>query len=207
LNRHTPYQDPVEAHSFDEISLRYPDVPPAAPWLIVDSSSARAQEACWADIRSCADARTVAENIYEGRLVEPWCSSCHARLTAHEPGDCPKYKTPENGSPTSRSSDSEHLEFDHTDVLKTVPASVYVTAFTGIPVAVNGRILCPLHDDAPTPSFKCYGTTWTCFGGCGSGADIYVLASALTGIEAVGAGFIELRRWIAAALLGGGLRA
>jgi hypothetical protein len=197
----------VTGLTFGEYRERWSLLPSSVVLEMFYGLPEREQAEAWADVRRYADARAEAENIYEGRLVEPWCSDCHDRRTEHEPGACPKYKMPENGIPTSTSSDSERVESDHTDVLKMVPASVYVTAFTGVPVPANGRILCPLHDDTRNPSFKCYGTTWTCFGGCGRGADIYDLASALTGIEAKGAGFIELRRWIASALLGGGLRA
>jgi hypothetical protein len=199
------YQD--EPFTFEELQRWWSLVEPHRRLLLFDALSRGDQQACWDAVADQAAKRTEQENIEARRWFEPYCPECHDRRIEHEPGDCPKYRMPENGIPTSTSSDNARVESDHTDVLKTIAAAAYVMAITGVPVPANGRILCPLHEDAPTPSFKCYGTRWTCFAGCGRGADIYDLAAALTGIEAKSAGFLELRRWIAKALLEGGIRA
>jgi hypothetical protein len=191
--------------TFPELRVRWEGAHPALQLAAFHSLPEREQADCWDELAELVRLNIESELAVEAQRHEPWCPECHDRLTEHEPGDCPKYKIPENGSPTRSSWGSGRVGSEHTDVLKTVPASVYVGAFVGTAVPANGRILCPLHDDAPTPAFKCYGTLWTCFAGCGRGEDIYKLASALTGIEAKGASFLELRRWIARALLEAGV--
>jgi hypothetical protein len=90
-----------------------------------------------------------------------------------------------------------------TDPLKRIPPSEYVEAFTREAVPTSGKIICPLHDER-TPSFHVYPDHWWCFG-CNNGGGVYELASRITGLSTHGPDFLELRRWIAASLLAGGV--
>jgi CHC2 zinc finger len=169
---------------FMELWGRWPDVPAHIRCVAFGSLPQRDQDSCWQALAAECAERTEFERAE--RHLDP-----------------PKRRSPDHGTPTSTSTGTGRVQFDHSDPLKRIPASEYVTAFTGVPVPASGKICCPLHDDR-TPSFKAYGSRWHCFG-CGGDGDIYDLASALTGLECRGADFIELRRRVAAALLGGWL--
>lgn len=90
------------------------------------------------------------------------------------------------------------------DVLRGIPASVYVPALTGRPLGRDGKIRCPLHAGGQerTPSLHAYDGDrgWYCFG-CQAGGSIIDFAAKLYGIEPKGKGFDKLRRRIAAELL------
>lgn len=89
------------------------------------------------------------------------------------------------------------------DVLLTIEPRVYVEALTGRQVGRDGKVRCPLHADR-TPSLHVYPDPergWYCFG-CGRGGNIYGFAAELWQVEPRGAGFRELRRRLAAELLG-----
>lgn len=88
------------------------------------------------------------------------------------------------------------------DVLQSIPATEYVPALTGQELSRDGKIACPFHDDR-TPSLHAYpgDRGWSCFG-CGRGGTIIDLGAALYGIEPRGAGYHEIRRRVAADLLG-----
>lgn len=88
------------------------------------------------------------------------------------------------------------------DALLSIPPTIYVPAFTSRALGVDGKIVCPLHDDR-TPSLHAYPTAeqgWSCFG-CNRGGSIYDLAAAVSGIGTRGADFKRLRGWIAQRLL------
>lgn len=92
------------------------------------------------------------------------------------------------------------------DVLGSIPAVDYVAALTGRVVGSDGKVACPFHAEGEerTPSLHCYGdpdSGWYCFG-CGRGGSIVDFGSYLYGIEPRGAGFHEIRRRLAADLLG-----
>lgn len=89
------------------------------------------------------------------------------------------------------------------DVLLTIDPPTYFEALTGEEVPPNGMVRCPLHEDR-TPSCKVYPDAargWHCFG-CQRGGTIIDLGAGLYGIAPRGAGFLELRRRLADALLG-----
>ena len=89
------------------------------------------------------------------------------------------------------------------DVLLTINPPDYVEALTGQEVSRDGKVRCPLHADR-TPSLHVYPDPdrgWYCYG-CERGGTIYDLAGALWSLETRGDGFLELRRRLAAALLG-----
>lgn len=89
------------------------------------------------------------------------------------------------------------------DPLLTIPPPVYVEALTGREISPDGKLACPLHDDSD-PSFHAWPEPergWFCFG-CQRGGSIYDLGAALYGLEPRGASFGELRRRLAAGLLG-----
>lgn len=89
------------------------------------------------------------------------------------------------------------------DVLLTIEPAVYVRALIGAEPGRDGKVRCPFHDDH-TPSLHVYADAergWTCFG-CNRGGTIYDFGAALWGLEPRGEGFRELRRRLAAELLG-----
>jgi hypothetical protein len=94
---------------------------------------------------------------------------------------------------------------DADDPLRGIEPTVYVAALTGQVVGRDGKIHCPFpdHEDSD-PSFHVYPTAdegvW-CFG-CGRGGSIIDLGEHLYGIEPRGAGYHEIRRRLAADLLG-----
>jgi CHC2 zinc finger len=186
--------------TFPEWHRRWPDFPGHGRLLALEALSKRDQDACWDHLAERSQLWIEAELELDRQREEAWCPEC--REFGHE-SPCDKRRTSLQGTPRSTSTGTSRVQFDHSDPLKRIPASEYVTAFTGVPVPASGKICCPLHDDR-TPSFKAYGSRWHCFG-CGGDGDIYDLASALTGLECRGADFIELRRRVAAALLGGWL--
>jgi hypothetical protein len=87
--------------------------------------------------------------------------------------------------------------------LDAIPAAEYVPALTGRELGRDGKILCPFHEER-TPSLHCYERPedgWSCFG-CSRGGSIVDFGAALYGIEPRGASFHEIRRRLAADLLG-----
>lgn len=88
------------------------------------------------------------------------------------------------------------------DPLQVIPAAEFIPALTGRQVARDGKVACPFHDDR-SPSLHAYGADrgWACFG-CGRGGTIIDFGAHLYGIEPRGAGFHEIRRRLAADLLG-----
>jgi len=89
------------------------------------------------------------------------------------------------------------------DPLATIAPPVYVELLTGRERGSEGKIACPFHDDR-TPSLEVYEDSdrgWYCFG-CSRGGTIIDFGAALYGIEPRGASFRELRRRLAADLLG-----
>jgi hypothetical protein len=87
--------------------------------------------------------------------------------------------------------------------LATIPPPLYVELLTGREPGRDGKIACPFHDDR-TPSLEVYDDPargWFCFG-CERGGTIIDFGAALFGIEPRGASFGELRRRLAAGLLG-----
>jgi hypothetical protein len=90
------------------------------------------------------------------------------------------------------------------DVLQQIPASEYLPALTGRAVGRDGKALCPFHEER-TPSLHAYedpARGFYCFG-CRAGGSIIDFGARLYGIDPRGAGFLEIRRRLAADLLGG----
>jgi len=92
------------------------------------------------------------------------------------------------------------------DPLLAIVPPMYVELLTGREVGRDGKARCPFHADGGerTPSLHAYPTPeegWTCFGGCGGGS-IIDLGALLYGIQPRGRGYHEVRRRLAAALLG-----
>jgi RepB DNA-primase from phage plasmid/CHC2 zinc finger len=91
-----------------------------------------------------------------------------------------------------------------TDPLKSIPTDVYVAGLTGRQVGRDGKAQCPFHGggDERTPSLHAYADgSWFCFG-CDAGGSIIDLGARLYGLEPRGRGFQEIRRRLAADLLG-----
>jgi len=89
------------------------------------------------------------------------------------------------------------------DPLMAIPPLVYVEALTGREVGRDSKVRCPFHDDR-TPSLHAFDDPargWACFG-CDRGGTIIDFGAALWGIEPRGAGYHEIRRRLAGALLG-----
>ena len=89
------------------------------------------------------------------------------------------------------------------DPLRSIAASEYVPALIGRPLS-HGKIQCPFHGQGGerTPSLHAYGDEgWYCFA-CNEGGSIIDLGAKLYGIEPRGSGFHEIRRRLAADLLG-----
>jgi hypothetical protein len=89
------------------------------------------------------------------------------------------------------------------DPLMAIPATVYSEALTGGEVGRDGKLACPFHVDR-TPSLAVFDDPargWYCFG-CDRGGTIIDFGAALWEIEPRGAGYHELRRRLAGALLG-----
>ena len=90
------------------------------------------------------------------------------------------------------------------DPLLAIPPPVYVEALTGREVGRDGKMRCPFHDDR-TPSLHVYDDPdrgWACFGACDRGGTIIDFGAALWEISPRGAGYHEVRRRLAGALLG-----
>lgn len=90
------------------------------------------------------------------------------------------------------------------DPLLAIPPPAYVEALTGREVGRDGKMRCPFHDDR-TPSLHVYDDPergWACFGACDRGGTIIDFGAALWEISPRGAGYHELRRRLAGALLG-----
>jgi hypothetical protein len=98
----------------------------------------------------------------------------------------------------------------HDDALLTIPPPVYVEALTGREIGRDEKIACPFHDER-TPSLHVYAAPergWTCFGcppaqdGRPRGGSVIDFGGYLYGISPRGAGYHEVRRRLAADLLG-----
>jgi hypothetical protein len=175
--------------TFGELWGRWVDCPAHGRSVAFGSLPQRDQDACWDDLAVQCRRSIEAEYLLEQRLYEEWPP--------------PKRRTSRHGTPTSTSTGTGRVQFDHGDALKRIGAKEYVELLCGVAVPPSGKIRCPLpqHDDRE-PSFKVYGTEWWCFG-CNRGRDIYDLAAAVYGLELRGADFIELKRRLLDALLGG----
>jgi hypothetical protein len=199
MSRHTTYPDPVESHSFRELDQRWSSLPAAGKWLVFDTLTTGAQDACWSAIRRYADARTESENMYEGRMFEPYCDQCRDRTAVHEPGEgCHQLRrrstAPMSTSPTRLGVSAAD------DPLKAVPPRVYFEAIAGIVVLANGRVSCPVPAHADNnPSCTVTETLWRCWS-CGAGGTIIDLGAAIYGLEPTGAGYVEIRRRLLADL-------
>lgn len=89
------------------------------------------------------------------------------------------------------------------DRFATIPPPLYVELLSGRERGRDRKVRCPFHDDR-TPSLHAFDDPergWTCFG-CGRGGTIIDFGAALYGIEPRGAGYHEVRRRLAADLLG-----
>jgi hypothetical protein len=89
------------------------------------------------------------------------------------------------------------------DALDAIPATEYVPILIGRELGRDNKISCPFHEDW-RPSFHCYEDAesgWYCFQ-CTRGGGIVDFGALLYGIEPRGAGFHEIRRRLAADLLG-----
>jgi len=98
----------------------------------------------------------------------------------------------------------------HDDALLTIPPPVYIEALTGREVGRDEKVRCPFHEDR-TPSLHAYNGPergWTCFGcppaqdGRPRGGSVIDFGGYLYGISPRGAGYHEVRRRLAADLLG-----
>jgi hypothetical protein len=90
------------------------------------------------------------------------------------------------------------------DALTTIPATEYVAVLLGLTLGRDGKVVCPFHDDH-APSLHAYDEPdrgWCCYG-CNRGGSIIDFGAHLYGIEPRGAGFHEIRRRLAADLMGG----
>ncbi len=92
------------------------------------------------------------------------------------------------------------------DPLHRIPPPVYVEALTGRPVGRDGKCQCPFHAGGQerTPSLHAYASPeagWWCYS-CDRGGSIIDFGAALYGVEPRGRGFHDLRRRLAADLLG-----
>jgi hypothetical protein len=197
-----PYElDSIESHTFAELHRRWPDLPAPGRALIFDASTPQAQEACWGAIRRDADARTEAENIYEGRMFEPYCDQCRDRTAVHEPGEgCHQVRGRSTEAMSTNPSRVAASAGD--DPLKTVPPHVYFEAVAGIVVPPKGWVSCPKpgHLDR-RPSCKVTNTHWRCWS-CGAGGSIIDFGAALYGLEPTGRGYWEIRDRLVADLEG-----
>jgi len=91
------------------------------------------------------------------------------------------------------------------DPLLSIAPREYTELLTGEEMSPSGMVRCPLHEDR-TPSLRAYDDVaagWYCFS-CAAGGSIYDLGAALFELGTRGSDFIELRRRLAAALLGRG---
>lgn len=89
------------------------------------------------------------------------------------------------------------------DALRALAAADYAPLLTGREIGRDGKMRCPFHDDS-TPSFHAYDEPargWVCFG-CQRGGSIIDFGAALYAIEPRGRGFHDIRRRLAADLLG-----
>ena len=89
------------------------------------------------------------------------------------------------------------------DVLRLVSPPEYIAALIEEEVPPSGMVRCPFHEDR-TPSLRAYADAsagWYCFS-CAAGGSIYDFGAALFELGTRGSDFIELRRRLAAALLG-----
>ena len=89
------------------------------------------------------------------------------------------------------------------DPLRGIPATTYVPVLTGQQLGRDGKATCPWHEDW-NPSLHVYDDDrgWYCFQ-CGAGGSIIDLGARLYGLEPRGRGFHDIRRRLAADLLGG----
>jgi hypothetical protein len=96
----------------------------------------------------------------------------------------------------------------HDDALLTIPPRAYVELLTGQEVGRDAKVNCPFHRDN-TPSLHVYERAktpgsvpgWKCYG-CGRAGSVIDFAASLYGLEPRGRGYHEIRRRLAADLLG-----
>jgi len=177
--------------------------PPLAPaWA--EKANQRLALALGGDARSCDAARilrppsTTNWKTGEPRPVENEHVDCNAvyeaRAIVGELPDPPAPRRRERPPAARPASD---------DPLLAIPPPVYVEALTGREVGRDSKVRCPFHDDH-TPSLHAFDDLergWTCFG-CDRGGTIIDFGAALWEISPRGAGYHELRRRLAGALLG-----
>jgi hypothetical protein len=91
------------------------------------------------------------------------------------------------------------------DPLHAIPSREYIPALLGVELSRDSKVSCPWHGRDSNPSLHCYDGDggWCCYG-CEPrrGGDIISFGSYLYGIEARGKGFFDIRRRLAADLLG-----
>jgi hypothetical protein len=180
------YAPDVHSRSFRELYDRWPDFPAAGRAALFDTLPQEAQQACWAELRYRADLRIESELIYEARFEEEWPP--------------PKRQPPARSSTTGTRATFRWRVSD--DPLKGISGHVYFEAVAGISVPPSGWVSCPMpdHEDVH-PSCRVTDTRWRCWS-CGAGGSIIDLGEAVYGIEPRGQGFREIRRRLAADLLG-----
>ena len=136
-------------------------------------------------------------------ILDRWRGGTHplSEIAGHLPDP------PETHAPPRRARGPRPA--DHGDVLLTIEPAVYFRALAGIEVGRDGKVRCPLPGHGDTdPSCHVYDGAdagWYCYG-CGRGGSIYDLARELSGHGDRGAGFTELRAWVAQRLLHAPLR-
>ena len=184
---------------------------PVAPTLTI--ASGRGVHAWWAMPEPLAPAEAVALNrrlvaalgsdraaTDVARILRPvgslnWKTSPPIRVHVTATGDqttfaeldavLPRQKAPERRPEPRRArlSDAE-------DPLKAIPAEEYIAVLAPDVELIRGQAICPFHADTD-PSFRVYGTGWTCFGGCEPldpvkqhlGGDIYTFAALIWGVS------------------------
>ena len=109
----------------------------------------------------------------------------------------PHLPVPASAPPVARSGRDPLLE---------IPAAEYVPALIGRPVGRDGKAQCPWHAGGQerTPSLHAYAEAeagWWCYS-CDRGGTLIDFGAALYGIEPRGRGYHEVRRRLAADLLG-----
>ena len=123
----------------------------------------------------------------------------HARTAVDVVGLLDDPPRPTRPAATPQSSTS--LRSDD-DPLRDIPAATYVPLLTGQQLGRDGKVQCPFHEDW-NPSLHAYDSDggWYCFQ-CREGGSIIDLGARLYGIEPRGRGFHDIRRRLAADLLG-----
>lgn len=205
LDRFAP-APPIVVRSGSGLHAYWPLWPPLAPGH-AERANRRLAHKLRADPRATDAARILRPpGTFNHKLAEPRPVSIERlEIEVYEAativGELPDPPSPRQEPATPR--ETRPIDPDAADVLLTIEPRVYVAALTGQEVSREGKVRCPLHEDR-TPSLHVYPEPergWYCYG-CEHGGTIYDLAAALWRIEPRGEGFHELRRRLAAELLG-----